>query len=56
MENVLLVERRLDRRYKTMVKGKESKARKVARKAGVDVKMIEKFRPNFYKTKKKKRK
>lgn len=37
-------------------KRKETTARKLARKAGVDVKLIEKTRPNYYKVKKKRRK
>ena len=37
-----------------MPKKKQSKARKLAKSAGVDVGMIEKYNPNYYKTKKKK--
>ena len=33
---------------------KENKARKLNREAGVDVGMIEKFNPNYYKPKKRK--
>jgi hypothetical protein len=33
---------------------KQSKARKLAKSAGVDVGMIEKYNPNYYKKKKKK--
>jgi len=39
-----------------MAKKKQSKARKLAKSAGVDVGMIEKYNPNYYKTKKKKKK
>jgi len=35
------------------MKKKESKARKLAKKVGVDVGMIEKHNANYYKTKKK---
>ena len=37
-----------------MPKKKQSKARKLAKSAGVDVEMIERYNPNYYKTKKKK--
>lgn len=39
-----------------MPKRKQSKARKLAKSAGVDVGMVEKYNPNYYKTKKKKKK